>query len=109
MNWIAYTGEIIWGTLCFIGWIAGVTAWVRRGFGVPRVVHVTARILIFVGVALTAALLASGIRSVSFSVFMVLGFPTWAYVGWFICGCPAEHKKEQTGYDISEALGKNKQ
>ena len=107
MNWIAYTGEIIWGTLCLIGWIAGVTAWVRRGFGVPHVVHVTARILVLVGIAVTMALLASGARFVSFSVFMILGFPAWAYVGWFICGCSAEDRKKPEGYDISEALGKS--
>jgi len=109
MNWIVYTGEIILGTLCLIGWIAGVIAWVRRGFGVPRVVHVTARILVLVGVGVTAALLASGIRSLSFSVFMILGFPAWAYVGWFICGCPTEEQKKPEGYDISQALDEDKQ
>ena len=108
MNWILHTGEIIWGTLCFIGWIAGVIAWVRRGFGVPCVV-VTARILVLVGVGVATALLASGIRSLSFSVFMILGFPAWAYVGWFICGCPTEDKNKSVGYDISQALGEDKQ
>ncbi len=108
MNWIVYTGEIILGTLCLIGLIAGVIAWVRRGFAVPRVVHVTARILVLVGVGVTAALLASGIRSLSFSVFMILGFPAWAYVGWFICGCPPEDQKRKDGYDIAQALTHDK-
>ena len=109
MNWIFHSLDIVWGILCLIGWITGVIAWVRRGFGVPRVVHVTARILMLAGIAVVAALLASGIRSISFSVFMVLGFPAWAYVGWFICGCPAEDQKKHEGYDISEALGEHKQ
>lgn len=107
MNWIFHGFNIVWGLLCVISWIAGVVAWVRRGFGVPRAVHVTALVLLLIGVVTTAGLFIAGIRSIGFSVFALFGFPIWAYVGWFLCGCPPEEPKEE-GYDISRALSEDK-
>ncbi len=58
--------------------------------------------------AVAFAAFSMGVRSIGFTAFAVLGFPAWAYAGWFLMGCPAEDKKEE-GYDISEALsGKKK-
>ncbi len=57
--------------------------------------------LLAVGVAVAFAAFGMGVRSFAFTVFAVLGFPVWAYAGWFLMGCPAEDGKEK-GYDISE-------
>ena len=57
--------------------------------------------LLAVGVAVAFSAFGMGVRSFAFTVFAVLGFPVWAYAGWFLMGCPAEDGKEK-GYDISE-------
>lgn len=107
MNWIFHSMGIVWGALCVIGWMIGVTAWVRRGMNVPRAVHVTSAILFLVG--LVSILLAHlmGFHSLGYTVFAVVGFPAWAYVGWFFLGCPPTEKKNE-GYDITQALSKDK-
>ena len=97
MEKISSPANIVLGIACLIGWIAGVIAWVRRGFGTPRSVHVTA----------ISALIAfmTGIRSTGFTVFALLGFPAWAYAGWFFMGCPdGTGRANPNRYDISGVL-----
>ena len=107
MNWLLQSFGIIWGTLCFIGWIIGITAWVRRGFEIPRAVHITSAALFLVGVLSVLIALHAGYRSTGFTVFAILGFPIWAYVGWFLVGCPPKEEKKKEGYDITHALSRD--
>ena len=44
MTTLSRHAEILVGVICTVGWIAGVIAWAKRGFGIPRVVHMTAGI-----------------------------------------------------------------
>ena len=108
MNWIVHSLDIVWGVLCVIGWIVGVAAWVRRGFGTPLAVLVTAFILFLIGLAATFIALHMGISSLGFTAFAVIGFPVWSYVGWFFLGCPPKDEKKKEEYDISQALSQNK-
>ena len=96
MEGIEKTTEIIFGVAFFLGWIVGVIAWIRRGFGIPRPVHVTAGVLAFIGFLSAAIAFKIGIRSVGFIVFALLGFPAWAYAGWFLAGCPDQTGRTRT-------------
>jgi len=108
MNWIVRGLDVAWGLLCIIGWVVGVLAWARRGFGIPRAVHIAAVVLFVIGV-LAAILAASiGIRSLGFTAFALVGFPLWAYLGWLFFGCPPARQHRQGGYDISQALTRGK-
>lgn len=99
------TAESAFGVLCAIGWLAGVIAWARRGFGIPKPVHATAGALIVVGIISAAVAYGAGIRSLWFTVCAVVGFPAWAYAGWFFMGCPGPDRKQvMDAYDISAAL-----
>lgn len=105
METIGKIAEILFGVLCAVGWIAGIVAWVRRGFGVPRVVHLTAAVSVVAGAISAAIAFKFGIRSVGFTAFALLGFPAWAYAGWFLLGCPGEDRQNQSqGYDLSGVL-----
>jgi len=109
METIGKIAEILFGVLCAVGWIAGVIAWVRRGLDIPRVVHATAVVSIVVGAISVAIAFKFGIRSVAFTAFALLGFPAWAYAGWFLLGCPGEDEQNQhNGYDLSGVLEQDK-
>ena len=95
MKWLWLTLEIIWGVLCVIGWIAGTIAWAQRGFAIPKVVHLGALALLVLGVVLTAGWWHMGILTKGFGAFALLGFPAWAYVGWFFFGCPIDDEKKE--------------
>lgn len=98
------------GVFALIGWLLGVVAWIRRGFTIPMLVHKMAILLEIIGVAVTVAALQLGIRSLPFVAFALLGFPIWAYAGWFLAGCPnGTQSRNESHYDISHLLsGKRK-
>ena len=99
---IGRAAEIVFDVLCAVGWLVGVIAWVRRGFGILKVVHLAAGALVVVGAVVVASVFNAGNTSIGFAVFALFGFPACAYAGWFLMGCPNEDKPApSSGYDIS--------
>jgi len=88
-----------------IGWLIGAAAWAQRGFVIPKPVHATALALFAVGCIAAAVAYSYRIGSYWFTACVLVCFPAWAYVGWFLMGCPNGDKEQGNSvYDISTAL-----
>jgi hypothetical protein len=84
--------EFVFGILWLVGWVSGIVAWAKRGYGIPRGVHRVARVMVGVGAVVAAAVFVCGVRELGFTLFMLIVLPAWTYVIWFLLGCPFRDK-----------------
>jgi CHASE2 domain-containing sensor protein len=109
MNIVLKILEAAWAILCLIGIIAGIIAWQRRGFSIPRAIHIAAAALLAIGATAAVISRVMGIWSLGLTTLLCLGFPASAYVGWIVAGCPEPESRRRREYDIHEAFtGRNK-
>ena len=94
--------------LVVVGVIAGIIAWSRRGFRIPRQIHRLALSLFIAGIVVAVGSYVAQVRSLSFTALVLLGLPLSAYVGWVIAGCPTNEPESGRRMDISR-VGSRKQ
>jgi hypothetical protein len=88
--------SVIIGGIMFLGWIASMYVWVRRGCPIPRWLHATAFAALVVGVALGASLVVLGEFSIWVALACGLGFPAGIYLGWLWMYGPAWAEQSKT-------------
>ena len=93
LSTISRIAEIIFGVMWAIGLIMGVIAWAKRGYAIPRGVHVTACVVAGVGVVTAVITSLFGIQSGGFALMALVVFPIWVYVIWILLGCPYREKQ----------------
>jgi uncharacterized membrane protein len=97
---------VLIGVLGLLDTVLGIIAWAKRGFGMPRTVHLFAGAGLIIGVICFAIPFTMGIRSIKFTILTLVVFPASAYWVWFILGCPDARARENPDrYDISGVLG----
>ena len=93
--------EMVWQALLVAGVITGIIAWRRRDFRIPRQIHRLSLCLFVIGALVALGAYAAQVRSLSFTLLVLLGLPLSAYVGWVVAGCPPNEPKSGGRMDIS--------
>jgi hypothetical protein len=70
------------GGIIFLGWIASMYVWVRRGGPIPRWLHAIALAAFVIGIALGTGLVVLSGFPIWTAVACGSGFPAGIYTGW---------------------------
>ncbi len=95
MRALEIASQII-GGIIFLGWIASMYVWLKRGCPIPRWLHATALAAFVIGIALGASLVVLSGFSVLTAVACGLGFPAGIYTGWLWMFGPEWAEKGKT-------------
>ncbi len=87
-NFVWQIATAVAGVTWAIGWLRGILAWARRGFGVPRTVHVAAVAVAGAGLLVALGALLCGAQAGGLALLSLSVFPVWVYVVWMLLGCP---------------------